>query len=488
MKVGRNDLCSCGSGKKYKHCCLPREAAPSPDEVAWRRVKRATEGLASALLRTAKSHFGRTALDEAWEAFNLWEIDEPFDPDTPYVQVFMPWFFYDWLPERKETEVPASAHGTTAAQAYLQSAEKRLDPLTARYIEAALAAPFSFHEVVDCTPGRGFRLRDVLLGSETAVIEHSGSTHAIAGDLLYTKVVPIDGIAVLEGCTPVAIPPVYEPELIAFRAKHLAERERPGSELLRECAIELRDLYLAFADRQLYPEPPQMANTDGEPFELRTLVYDIDSPREAFDALKDLAAGMPEDEILGGAEFDAAGTLVRAKIDWRKKASAENAMLEHVTLGTIRIELGRLEADVNSAQRDERLRKLTEERLGERARFRVAKVQSVESILGREPTAAEQAAARERKAESARLSERPEVRAAMTEMLRRHYRAWLDDRIPALGNRTPREAVKDPDGREAVEALIAQIERDGVRMTPALDPGIVKEMREALGLATPDEQ
>jgi len=23
-KVGRNDLCPCGSGKKYKHCCLPK--------------------------------------------------------------------------------------------------------------------------------------------------------------------------------------------------------------------------------------------------------------------------------------------------------------------------------------------------------------------------------------------------------------------------------------------------------------------------------
>jgi len=36
MKPARNDLCSCGSGKKYKHCCegkaAPRAAGPSPDE------------------------------------------------------------------------------------------------------------------------------------------------------------------------------------------------------------------------------------------------------------------------------------------------------------------------------------------------------------------------------------------------------------------------------------------------------------------------
>lgn len=27
MKIGRNEPCPCGSGKKYKHCCLNRKAA-----------------------------------------------------------------------------------------------------------------------------------------------------------------------------------------------------------------------------------------------------------------------------------------------------------------------------------------------------------------------------------------------------------------------------------------------------------------------------
>lgn len=40
MKLGRNDPCSCGSGKKYKNCCLgkagfnpPRSSAPASDEI-----------------------------------------------------------------------------------------------------------------------------------------------------------------------------------------------------------------------------------------------------------------------------------------------------------------------------------------------------------------------------------------------------------------------------------------------------------------------
>jgi len=29
-KIGRNDPCPCGSGKKYKQCCLPKAAKPKP--------------------------------------------------------------------------------------------------------------------------------------------------------------------------------------------------------------------------------------------------------------------------------------------------------------------------------------------------------------------------------------------------------------------------------------------------------------------------
>ena len=66
--------------------------------------------------------------------------------------------------------------------------------------------------------------------------------------------------------------------------------------------------------------------------------------------------------------------------------------------------------------------------------------------------------------------------------MRRFYRDWLDQRIPALGSRTPREAVADADGREAVAALLLEIERAGERLRPALDPAIVRELRETLGL------
>ncbi|MBC7261170.1 MAG: SEC-C domain-containing protein, partial [Chloroflexi bacterium] len=36
-KIGRNDPCPCGSGKKYKNCCLAKDRARRIHESTWRR-------------------------------------------------------------------------------------------------------------------------------------------------------------------------------------------------------------------------------------------------------------------------------------------------------------------------------------------------------------------------------------------------------------------------------------------------------------------
>lgn len=44
QRPGRNDPCHCGSGKKYKHCCLDKDNA----EAAAKREKEAAEAAAAA--------------------------------------------------------------------------------------------------------------------------------------------------------------------------------------------------------------------------------------------------------------------------------------------------------------------------------------------------------------------------------------------------------------------------------------------------------
>jgi tetratricopeptide (TPR) repeat protein len=40
-KTGRNDSCPCGSGKKYKKCCLPQDMARARDQALQQQAERA---------------------------------------------------------------------------------------------------------------------------------------------------------------------------------------------------------------------------------------------------------------------------------------------------------------------------------------------------------------------------------------------------------------------------------------------------------------
>jgi uncharacterized protein (DUF2384 family) len=84
-------------------------------------------------------------------------------------------------------------------------------------------------------------------------------------------------------------------------------------------------------------------------------------------------------------------------------------------------------------------------------------------------------------AEEERLQQLPEVQEYMQQMGERHWEAWLDTRLPALGNRTPRQAAKTPDGRERLEALLAEFTWRTERTPNAMSPD-VPALRARLGL------
>ena len=88
--TGRNDPCSCGSGRKFKHCCL---RALDAEDAARTRLRTAEGVLVPPLLAYAADEFGDEFFDEAWEEFFLWdavpddiekspEFGTTFDPTT----------------------------------------------------------------------------------------------------------------------------------------------------------------------------------------------------------------------------------------------------------------------------------------------------------------------------------------------------------------------------------------------------------------------
>ncbi len=96
MKIGRNDPCPCGSGKKYKNCHLPEHEAERSEEL---KVKRAVDSLMPKLLDRAKQVPGQfpDALGRFWEGkYSVEQLGELDDLEDRGADRFLTWFTFDY--------------------------------------------------------------------------------------------------------------------------------------------------------------------------------------------------------------------------------------------------------------------------------------------------------------------------------------------------------------------------------------------------------
>jgi len=168
--------------------------------------------------------------------------------------------------------------------------------------------------------------------------------------------------------------------------------------------------------------------------------------------------------------------------DWSRLGHRHIAGMSNTVLGNLTIDGGRLTIQVNSAQRGKKIRKTIEKRLGAGVRF---KMDEISPFRPQEAWKSAQDPNRRESSSNESLMQNLEVKQYLAESMRSHWEGWVDMKIPALGNRTPREAVRTADGREAVEALLQDFERER-----AIQPEMnelnrrgVQRVRELLGLA-----
>jgi hypothetical protein len=480
-KIGRNDPCPCGSGRKHKQCCLA--AASGPTDLLWHRLRQVIDPLVADLLTFSRGEYGDALIEEAWEEFALEENAQPFSPETVHMPVFIPWFLFEWLPDPAATAVPVDLLDEFPIAAGFLRRARRIQPLLAQYIQACLETPFSFLEVVAITPGTGFQLRNVLTGGEHEVTERSASQGCRVGDILFAKTVTVDHLTVLDGCGPALIPPVEKPAIIALRRQLRRGRRSVTDGIVRDFDIEVREVYLEITDRLLNPRPPRLQNTDGEVLSFHRVTWEIPSARAAFDALAPVAQGTEGVELPDDATYSATGELETVDFSWLREGNAKHRSWTNTVLGTFRINGRRLTVEVNSKERARLARLLVDDAMPA-AVYRGTVVESIDAALtAHRATPPAERAARDREAEE--LHRDPALQKHMTEFLRQHCRGWIDSSLPALGGKTPRQAMRTRDGREMVEALLVGLERQGDSELMPLDPSILAEVRATLQAVTP---
>ncbi|HVQ37218.1 MAG TPA: SEC-C metal-binding domain-containing protein [Pyrinomonadaceae bacterium] len=477
-KVGRNDPCPCGSGRKYKKCC---QASADDSDFQYRRWRRVEADLIPQLISYAIGTLGPDAIEDAWQEFHDDSPDDVYDPASSMNMVFMPWFLFNWTHD----VIPPGANEfieTTIAESFLS--EVRVTDDQEKLLVSAIRRPYSLCEVAEVNPGVGMTLFDLLRRTRFEVVERAASQSLKRGEIIFCATTQLAGISSNMGTSPYALRPTAKRDVLELRKWMLQETESKQitDDHLHMFEGDIRGLYLDIVAAMF--KPPQLTNTDKDPLLPQTLYFELASADQAFHALKDLAEGVPESEL--STEVTPEGVIEKAEISWLGGTDeARKRLGGPVLLATIKIENCKLRVNVNSNRRAETIRSLIEERLGNQVTYQRTVFEPVESDLekmwqaggrttraGGSPTLGiceadwdesevSEAEWAERTEESGVISREgapPELIMKLEETARQTWIAWLDLIVPALNDLTPREAAKTEEGRDLLESLLLYYE------------------------------
>ena len=452
-KPGRNDPCPCGSGLKFKRCCLTkREAVPGYSREERRlglaRLARFTERVLSPE-RTAAS-------EELWAKWpgGLDRLDE--DRRQMSLDVFDLWFWVDRpLPDGRLVVDRVVAEDPPAA-----AGERR-------YLESLRGTCMRLYEVVDQRPGASLTLRDVLDDTEVTVRERTASRELRRSDLLAARIVTpgASGEPEIEAGV-LALPPLLRDPVVAELAARRGDfrRASPGASDKDFCQQMVPFLHSTWVSTIFEPRIPILKNTDGE---------DLLPTRTHFE-VRDAARLI---RALGRS-----GEFERADGEGSWHWLGANREGQPVSLGTLKLGGPTLTLETNSAARGARGRALVEGLAGEAVAYRATSHEDLtQPLLEALRSPGDSAPPRLDSEEIPR-----EVLEDLTlDHYARYYRQWIDEAVPALDGETPRAAARDPALRPRLARLIRDLEgmyQDALRRSePAYDPSW---MWAELGLVT----
>lgn len=241
MKSKRNDPCHCGSGKKYKKCCMQTEMGLSGDDIL-----RVLRQLCPSLEKAGREQYGESVDNAAWEDFSRWGLEAIAREEQAYKAAFSDWYLYAWLPDDtalgRATFTSALSDHPIAAD-FLKANRRELGPVEQGVIDVATTAPYSFYTVTAVAEDDRLRLREIYT-EQDVVVESVGNRSFAEGDVLYCTVVGVNGVSVLLGCMPNVLSANEQATIEAHREKWKAEE---GGKLDRRLLYlhdtELRRLY-----------------------------------------------------------------------------------------------------------------------------------------------------------------------------------------------------------------------------------------------------
>jgi SEC-C motif len=438
--VGRNEPCPCGSGKKFKRC--HGDWAPGVE------LGVARESVARRMLRALDGE-RRGALRESIELFTeeLDEIQEhrlaPFFASEVTQTAISTYAMYDLV----------GSDGLTFADRFRATYAATLSADDLAHIDRLNRSFADFYEVRRVDRGAGLDLRNLRNGRDVFVHERAATETLVEYDIIVARVVEVEpGRFEL-------FPPVMPFGQMAARDA-LADLKRMARDLGDGSSASIRDvlkaalpgLHARWVVVNLSPSLSDMVTSEGEALAPTTVTFRIaDRPRairaiEASDAFEREGNDAAAYAFLGPEGTGQLGT-------------------GQLLLGKLHVGDELLRVEVMAVSRIERVK----------GALAAADAGAFEFLGAQTDTLAEAFAAYEASRPGPSRDDdpalTPELAALRAEFEERWHRAWIDQEIPALSGRTPREAARSRTLRPRLVALIKEMQADATRRREDGQPG-----------------
>lgn len=433
-KIGRNDPCPCGTGKKYKQCCGKPIASAAAEAgshqgaveraVAW-LAQHHRKGFAVALETAIDDSFFEIFDDEDEARAAMAGISEAL---WQQIQINLT----EWL--LAEGDIQVKGEQQRVAELLLGPRGPLLTTDQRAWLEQLALRPLRLYDVTEVAPGAGITLCDALATDQAplAVIERAGSQSLRVGMQIGARLMEVGGQHQLSG----AIYPfsAWGGRAVQARLRALGaqSREHEEDEILLQ-SLTIVDGWLA---QHLVPEPlPDFIDShSGEPLLFTTDHYAV----QDWDALAAALAAQPD--VQGDWEagwdrlLDCDDGQIRSQATISRKPGGRQMAVLYRTAGLA--ERGRAWFDALA---------------GDSVKFELRELSDPKGLLSRAGMQLSQA--QQNSALPAGLDAHSLAQAMETVILRT-YANWADEPIPALGGRTPRQAIQSAPGRERVKGLL----------------------------------
>jgi hypothetical protein len=461
MKIDKNELCPCGSGKKYKDCCGNVVA------IGQFHQQRVSSHLILELIEFAKENYDEVVNDgwvRFWDGFDYGSLDE--DVYEMGLQNYFDWVVYD-LVVGKDTDEDGNENELTLIEDFILK-NGSLSEEERTVLSILDSSPVSLYEVRSVEPDKGIYLRDLLLGGEIYVHETIAPNYLNRWDIIATRLLYLDDIYIMSGAGYIMQRNLKQEIIdslnVQLESSKLEQGHVQSGSPHREPEAIRKDKMRRLLKRNgwmfnkwwLYPfestRELTVVNADGESAVLAIATYKISDIEEALR------------KIDSNNEFEADGDgylwLGQPQFPGEKRV-----------MGGLALDDGVLKFTTNSKERLDAGKKLIEYTLGSIAVHRIDTFQDIEKIdLSREMAPFSQDV------------NPAAVQQTYEKLMNMHYEQWLNDDIPILRNKTPLEAAGDHNLRPILIDLVKDIEnaedKNRAQGRPSFDPSWIKERLE----------